>query len=80
MAIRPGEKLAVVGKNGAGKTTLIKLMCGLLDPTEGLVLLDGEDIRQYNRRASTTMGPFLYSALASISFCICPPDSSTPSR
>ena len=50
LAIRPGEKLAVVGKNGAGKTTLIKLMCGLLDPTEGLVLLDGEDIRQYNRR------------------------------
>ncbi len=50
LAIRPGEKLAVVGKNGAGKTTLIKLLCGLLDPTEGLVLLDGEDIRQYNRR------------------------------
>ena len=50
LAIRPGEKLAVVGKNGAGKTTLIKLLCGLLDPTEGVVLLDGEDIRQYDRR------------------------------
>ena len=50
LIIRPGEKLAVVGKNGAGKTTLIKLLCGLYDPTEGQVLLDGEDIRQYNRR------------------------------
>ncbi len=50
LTIRPGEKLAVVGKNGAGKTTLIKLLCGLYDPTEGQVLLDGEDIRQFNRR------------------------------
>ena len=50
LTIHPGEKLAVVGKNGAGKTTLIKLLCGLYDPTQGQVLLDGEDIRQYNRR------------------------------
>ena len=50
LTIRPGEKLAVVGKNGAGKTTLIKLLCGLYDPTEGAVLLNGEDIRQYDRR------------------------------
>lgn len=50
LTIHPGEKLAVVGKNGAGKTTLIKLLCGFYDPTEGQVLLDGEDIRQYDRR------------------------------
>lgn len=50
LTIRPGERLAVVGKNGAGKTTLIKLLCGLYDPTQGAVLLDGEDIRQYDRR------------------------------
>ncbi len=50
LTIRPGEKLAVVGRNGAGKTTLIKLLCGLYDPTQGQVLLDGEDIRQYDRR------------------------------
>lgn len=50
LTIRPGEKLAVVGRNGAGKTTLIKLICGFYDPTEGQVLLDGEDIRQFNRR------------------------------
>jgi len=50
LTLHPGEKLAVVGKNGAGKTTLIKLLCGLYDPTQGQVLLDGEDIRQYDRR------------------------------
>ena len=50
LTIHNGEKLAVVGLNGAGKTTLVKLICGFFDPTEGRVLLDGQDIRQYNRR------------------------------
>lgn len=50
LKIRPGEKLAVVGVNGAGKTTLIKLLCGFLDPDQGAVLLNGVDIREYNRR------------------------------
>ena len=50
LSIRPGEKLAIVGLNGAGKTTLVKLQCGLLDPTEGRVLLNGVDVRQFNRQ------------------------------
>ncbi len=50
LKVRPGEKLAVVGVNGAGKTTLIKLLCGFLDPDRGAVLLNGVDIREYNRR------------------------------
>ncbi len=50
LTLCPGEKVAIVGLNGAGKTTLVKLICGFLDPTEGRVLLNGEDIRQYNRR------------------------------
>lgn len=51
LIVRPGEKLAIVGLNGAGKTTVVKLLCGLLDPTEGIVLLNGKDIRDYNRRS-----------------------------
>lgn len=50
LTIHAGEKLALVGLNGAGKTTLVRLACGFLDPTEGRVLLNGQDIRQYNRR------------------------------
>jgi ATP-binding cassette subfamily B protein len=48
--IPPGETIAVVGRNGAGKTTLIKLLCRLYDPTEGRILLDGIDIREFDPR------------------------------
>lgn len=50
LTVKKGEKVAVVGLNGAGKTTLVKLMTGLLDPDEGRVLLNGIDIREFNRR------------------------------
>ncbi|MDE7223024.1 MAG: ABC transporter ATP-binding protein/permease, partial [Acetatifactor sp.] len=50
LTVKKGEKVAVVGLNGAGKTTLVKLMTGLLDPDEGRILLDGTDIREFNRR------------------------------
>jgi ATP-binding cassette subfamily B protein len=43
-----GEKLALVGENGAGKTTLVKLLARLYEPTEGRILLDGHDIREYD--------------------------------
>jgi ATP-binding cassette subfamily B protein len=46
--IAPGETVAIVGRNGAGKTTLIKLLCRLYDPTEGRILLDGIDIREFD--------------------------------
>lgn len=48
LRIEPGEKIALVGANGAGKTTLIKLLTRLYDPTEGQILLDGVDLRDYN--------------------------------
>ena len=51
LVVRPGEKLAIVGLNGAGKTTLVKLLCGLFDPTEGRVLLNGKDVRDFDRNA-----------------------------
>lgn len=46
--ISPGETLALVGLNGAGKTTLIKLLTRLYDPTDGCILLDGRDLRDYD--------------------------------
>lgn len=50
LTLHPGEKVAVVGLNGAGKTTLVKLLCGFYDPDEGRVLLNGIDIRKFNRQ------------------------------
>jgi len=44
----PGERIALVGENGAGKTTLTKLLARLYDPTEGRILLDGVDLREYD--------------------------------
>jgi ATP-binding cassette subfamily B protein len=46
--LRAGEKLALVGENGAGKTTLVKLLARLYDPTEGRILLDGYDLKEYD--------------------------------
>ncbi len=47
MKFKVGGRLAVVGENGSGKTTFIKLLCRLYDPTEGVILLNGIDIRKY---------------------------------
>ncbi len=46
--LKAGEKLALVGENGAGKTTLVKLLARLYDPSEGRILLDGRDLREYD--------------------------------
>ena len=46
--IRKGEKIAIVGKNGAGKSTIAKLLCGILRPTKGQILLKGQDYMQYS--------------------------------
>ena len=42
-----GEKMALVGRNGCGKSTLVKLLCRLYDPTEGIITLNGIDIKKY---------------------------------
>ncbi|MCL2708864.1 MAG: ABC transporter ATP-binding protein/permease [Defluviitaleaceae bacterium] len=47
----PGKRLAVVGMNGSGKTTMVKLLCRLYEPTEGIIRLNGADVREYARAA-----------------------------
>lgn len=51
LAVPSGGVLALVGQNGAGKTTVVKLLARLYDPTEGRVLLDGRDLRDYDLAA-----------------------------
>jgi len=46
--IEPGERIALIGENGQGKTTVVKLITRLYDPTEGEILLDGVDLREYS--------------------------------
>jgi ATP-binding cassette subfamily B protein len=48
LRIEPAERIALVGENGQGKTTLVKLITRLYDPTEGQILLDGADLREYD--------------------------------
>ena len=48
LTINPGDTVVMVGLNGAGKTTLIKLLTRLYDPTEGRIMLDGHDLREYD--------------------------------
>lgn len=48
LTLAPGERIALIGENGQGKTTVVKLITRLYDPTEGQILLDGIDLREYS--------------------------------
>ncbi|MCS4308412.1 ABC-2 type transport system ATP-binding protein [Rheinheimera pacifica] len=56
LEIRRGEIFALLGPNGAGKTTLISIICGIVNPGEGTVLVDGLDIVQQYRKARQRIG------------------------
>ncbi len=55
LKIKNGEKLAVVGRNGSGKTTFIKLLCRLYDVTEGEILINGVNIKEYSKKSITVL-------------------------
>jgi ABC-2 type transport system ATP-binding protein len=56
LEIRPGEIFALLGPNGAGKTTLISIVCGIVRPTSGTVLVEGHDIQREFRAARERIG------------------------
>src|SRR5512134_490824 len=56
LEIRRGEIFALLGPNGAGKTTLINIICGIVNPTKGVVVADGHDIVRDYRAARSKIG------------------------
>ena len=73
LTVADGEILAFIGPNGAGKTTTIKLLAGLLKPTEGRSLVDGFDVQQEPTEAKRLLGyipdrPYLYEKLSGRDF------------
>ena len=68
LTIRKGEMFAFLGPNGAGKTTTIKMMCGLLFPTTGVIRIAGFDLEHQGQEARQAISyvpdtPFLYEKL-----------------
>jgi ABC-2 type transport system ATP-binding protein len=73
LRVEPGELFAFLGPNGAGKTTTIKMMCGLLFPTEGTVRVGGFDLRTDGDKARQQISfvpdtPYLYEKLTGREF------------
>ncbi len=70
VTLRPGETCVLVGLNGAGKTTFIKLLTRLYDPTEGHILLDGRDLREYDVRELYNMFGIIFQDFGKYAFSI----------
>ncbi len=68
--LNAGETCVLVGLNGAGKTTLIKLLTRLYDPTEGVILLDGEDIRRYDVKELYEMFGIIFQDFGKYAFSV----------
>ena len=70
LTFRPGETVVLVGLNGAGKTTLIKLLTRLYDPTEGVILLDGKDLREYDVKDLYSMFGIIFQDFGKYAFTV----------
>lgn len=64
------SRTAIVGRNGAGKTTFIKLLCGLYEPTEGYITLNGIDIREYDYQEYLKLFGVVFQDFAMFAFSI----------
>lgn len=77
--IHKGERLAIVGVNGAGKTTLVKLMTGLLEPTEGEIAINGIPIGEFEKKALYSMFSVVFQDVNVLAYTVlenvaCHPD------
>lgn len=70
LKMKIGERLAIVGMNGSGKTTLIKLLCRLYDPTEGVITLNGIDIKKYDYQEYLSLFSVVFQDFALFSFTL----------
>jgi len=70
LKLTPGKRMAVAGMNGSGKTTMIKLLCRLYDPTEGSILLNGNDIREYDYDTYVTLFSVVFQDFSLFSFTL----------
>lgn len=68
--INPGDTVVLVGLNGAGKTTLLKLLTRLYDPTQGRILLDGHDIREYDTNELYAMFGVIFQDFGKYAFTV----------
>ncbi len=70
LTLRPGETAVLVGLNGAGKTTFIKLLTRLYDPTEGQILLDGRDIKEYDTKELYSIFGIIFQDFGKYAFSV----------
>ena len=68
--IQPGDTVVLVGLNGAGKTTLLKLLTRLYDPTQGRILLDGHDIKEYDTEELYAMFGVIFQDFGKYAFTV----------
>ena len=68
--VQPGDTVVLVGLNGAGKTTLLKLLTRLYDPTQGKVLLDGHDIKEYDTEELYAMFGVIFQDFGKYAFTV----------